>query len=261
MADYLFSYGDYTFPTGFYVASGDFSTDVPLTKIPRGDGAQVQPGYLEPVRLMVKGGLSAGVLPNIEVTSDGPVSDVRTAWDTLLAAMRSGRTSGLILTTEDDRHWVNARCSKCQPARTDPPSTDMLMVDLEFDLPDPYQYAASDLTDTWSSPSGTRTIVGSEGDASAAPVYTITLAAIGAVDLMLTNTTTGVYFTLAGAPAQTVILVDTLNEAVTYGDGTDAMWLFEGQFPLLLPGNNVISISETGETVSSVVTTWTPRWG
>lgn len=255
MAHRVFKYGSYTFPNQFTVAQDDLPVFVPQARIPRRDGAHVLSGTQDAKRLSVRGGFYKGPL--------APTLDVRGSLDALRTALRAYPDGIDTLQVYDDRYY---RCVQAVDYVDNyNPNGIFRMVDVAFAflLPDPFQYALSPTSDSWtvSASNQTRTITPT-GGAPSLPTLRVTVGGSGSETIAFTisNETTGESFTLAGdVNAGDVIEVDSLLHTVEIS-GTNKLDLFDGQFPSLLVGGNILREVYSASSITSIQTVYRNRW-
>ncbi|MHB0913992.1 MAG: phage distal tail protein [Armatimonadota bacterium] len=245
MATYTLKLGTYTFPSTFHPSSVPGNSRVATEQIPRGDGVRVGAQYAAEKNISVRGMLRA----------DSPTS-LRTAMDSLLAAVNGGRQK---LYLWDDRFIWATKVG----LTTDYDETSFkryCFVSVEFLCDSPFWEAETESTDTWSSPSGTHNItVG--GNAYTKPDIEITFSTAGTVNLELSIGSLN--FTLEGSVgAGETIVVDCGDETVELATfDFDYMSMFDLSFVKLVPGVNVLSLTDGGTaTISKIVVRWRNRW-
>lgn len=244
---YSLKFGTYTFPVGMYPADNNLPSVAPSSKHPRLDGGRVLPASLAVKQISLKGGVVAGT-----------GQSARTIVDGMKAALFGQQPANF--THQSDRYWRNVYCRDFKDGH---PGTHYDRIDdIEADLiaGDPFQYEfasnALAMIPTGTVVSGTAT---AGGNAYAKPAISFTaLSAFFA--LTLYNDTTAETFTLAGNCAVgDVCVVDCLNETVTIA-GVNRMDLFEGLFPRLLVGANVIRSVYSASTLTAIACVWSNRW-
>lgn len=133
---------------------------------------------------------------------------------------------------------------------------------IEFVIDDPYWYSPTPETDsqtvgavnllTWT--------VANDGKARTPPVIELvrTSAANDQADVLITNTTTGLYMKWAGTFINgSKLIFDTVNKRVTSAGG-NGLNNFTGTFLLLEPGNNNLRYDGPGN--ATILTTWQERF-
>lgn len=245
-------FGDYEFANTFHPADDSLEWASAAGKLPRQHGGRALDFYLQPRRLLVRGG---------EIKGPFDSSDLRTRVDAIRAALGAAPQN---LQFESDRYWRDVRVEYFRnpygPTHYCRIAAEM---EVSFLARDPFQYAIMGSSDTWSSPTtGATNTITVGGNTSARPIFTITVGGSGPVtiDWTLENTTTGEEFTLSGSlTGGAVIVVDCLDMTVMSGS-TDEISMFDGVFPSMALGDNTFQVTIDSGTITSIVTTWRSRW-
>jgi len=243
---YQLKYGSYTFPRGMYPSDNNVPSTVPQSKHPRLDGGRILTPTLGLKLITVKGGIVAPA-----------GTSARTIVDGMKAAVLQGPAN---LTFQSDRYWRNVVCRDFKDGH---PGTHYDRIDdIEIDLitGDPFQYETATqtlaLTPSSTTVSGTATAA---GNAYSKPVISFTAASTN-LNLSCYNDTTAESFTLVGTVVSgDVVIVDCLNETVTIA-GVDKMSFFEGTFPRLSVGGNIIRATYLSSALSAISVAWANRW-
>lgn len=225
--------------------------------VPRSNIAAARDGLLSPRPILAR-----GIIGGTGWTSR---DDLRTAEDAFKYAMRPGYR---MLYRDSDRY-----CMAEVKSLTLPGDSGLLFIpfSLRFEASDPYWYATTEDSDTWAAPVTLDThSVTNGGSATAAPKFTFTFGSTATLALTLTDTSLDSpdnSFTLATPTAVTsgdILEVDCLNQTVIYTPvaGTPAYRsdFFDGTFFELDPGANLLSLTFTGPTLTSVVSAWRKRY-
>jgi hypothetical protein len=248
-ATYSLKLGSYSFPSTFHPSSVPVDSRLGSIEVPRYDGIAVGTAYLGAKTITVRGMLRAAT-PTL----------LRDAMDALLLAVNSGRQK---LYVWDDRYiWANKT-----GLSTDYDETSFkryCFVSIDFLCDSPFWESETESSDTWSSPTdATHQHITVGGNVYCLPVFYITAAASGTLDMALLQNATGDYFTLDGqVNAGDVIVVDCGEESVELQPSSaDYMSMFDYEFFRLLPNAvNQISLTTSGVAITSIVTKWRNRW-
>lgn len=245
---YQLRFGSYDFPSTFSVAEMPSNRVVPLLKLPRADGARALRGYFDGKRIKLRGGFTSSGIANC--------SNVRDALDALKLALAAGPAN---FTTESDRFFRNCQAENYADSYDPADWGRIVMVSFDLVAGDPYAYDVTPVTVNLVTTSGVVASVG--GNARPAPQISLTMGTTGPCSFLVTNTTSGESFTLAGTVASgDVIVIDSLEEIVTIS-GVDRMDLFDGTWLSLLAGaSNTITVTITTGTITARSLTYNNRW-
>ena len=251
----MITFGTYTFPAGFYPAAEPLSHVLPHAKQPRTDGGRTVRGSLDGKKLSVVGGFIKGPLGN----STNVNADLDTMKRNLLANAPASLYYG-----RADRYYRNVSLEGELGISYDPTGFGRIAnVQVNFLAGDPFAYATSTNTDTWTVTSSGQTHgITTGGTAYQQPTFSITVGGAGAqpITYTLTNTGTGKAFTLNGnVTGGDVIVVDTLNQTVTIA-GVDKMSLFDGQWIELRVGTDTVQETYGATAITQIVTSWQDRY-
>ena len=241
---YALTFGGYTLPATFYVASAPTDRQVTITKLPRRDGARLQTAGQTHKKFTVQGGIVASSPGNL-----------RPLLDALQAALASGPAN---FATESDRYYRNCYVQNYSDSYGGTGWN--YIADCRFDViaGDPFSYSTTTTTVPTTITGTPQTFsVTNSGTAPALPQIALTTSGT-TLALTLTNTTTGQACTITGTVSSgAVIVIDGLNETVTIG-GVDYTALFDGVFLSLANGTN--SLTLTGANISNVTVSWQNRY-
>jgi phage-related protein len=249
MANYNLKFGSYQFPSTFYPASVPSDSRIDTAEIPRRDGVVASDARLKEKVVTVRGFIRA----------DTPDA-LRLAMDYMLGSINYGRQK---LYLWDDRYiWAQK-----QSFTTDYDPTSFkryCAVSIDFLSDTALWEADTESSDTWSSPAnGATHDIAVGGTAYTEPVFEITAAATGTLDIELSIGDS--VFTLSGeVNAGDVLVVDCGDQTVTLDlDDSDYMSMFDMVF-LRLTGNATNTLKYTqyegSAGVSQIVTKWRDRW-
>lgn len=219
-----------------------------VTPIPRSDVSRAQDGQLGPRRITARGVIGPD--------GGGTRDDLRTIEDAFSWAHRPGyralyRDSDRFLLAEVRRLTLGAD-----------EGLSWMPFSVEWEAADPFWYATAADSDTWNTPAGGNTRdLDNEGSATALPIFTITVSATGNLTLTLTNSTTGKSCGVAALPVTSgqVLVIDCAAQTVKLA-GTNKLSYFSGNFFVLDPGTNTLTLALSGVTLSSIASAWTKRW-
>ncbi len=248
----LIKFGSYAFLGTWYPTKDERNSVATVTQLPRGDGAVTLPPKRGPGRISIAGGFHQ---------HEAGATDLQSTVDALIAALESGPAN---LQLDSNRYWRMAQKNQTILSYDPTMYGDLVTGEIEFDLPDPFQYAIAASSDTWGgfgSGANSHTLTSGTGTAYALPAIGLTFGAAAATNLSFANSTSGESFTLIGTPTGTQITIDCLNKTVTDQAGVDNMFLFDGQFPRLLVGANALVLTlNSGQAPTQVRTSWNARW-
>lgn len=232
----------------------DYQVRQAVASIPRSHRARNRAGFSAPRAIRATGRIGL----NTWQTRD----DLRAAEDAFQSAhLPLGLAVSYQKLYRDTDRYIQA-----ETARLTWGDTGLLWKDftVEWVCPDPFWYAtAAEATDTWAAPAtgGTRTITNG-GSVFTHPIFTITMNSGGTLALSLTNTSIADHrsFSLNGTVGGgDVIGVDCDAQTVTL-NGSNKMSFLSGSFFRLAPGANVLTLSLSGPTLTSILTNFTKRW-
>jgi phage-related protein len=245
---YIPTFGSYALPVTLYPIQEPGEAGISVAKLARTTGARASTRLLTEKVIRLEGGL---------VESAG--ASLRTQIDALKAGLQGEQS----LSFEADRLWRKAQMRDFEVNYEGTGYARFARVRLSFVTPDPYQYAASDTTNSRTITASGQTLnTTNAGNAPAAPVLSLTVGGSGAVTLSCTvlNNTTGESFTLNGSvTGGEVILIDTLEQSITIS-GVDKTALFDGLFPSLEVGSNTFQVNYTAGTISNLSLSHKARW-
>lgn len=228
----------------------DPSTRGEALRVPRSNRAREVDGYLGP-RVVVLEGIARGSTASL----------FRTAKNDLLRTLNP--TRGYANFTLDDDRYLRCR-PLALPSLVESGRNDgWASWSARLQAADPYWYATSATTDSWSMPAqgDTKALTGNAGTEPAQPTVTVTAASTGTMALVLTNGANSDALRLDGeVTAGDVIAVNTLAQTVTL-NGSNARSLMSGDWLSLEPGANTLTLTTlAGVTLTSIVLSWRFRW-
>ena len=217
--------------------------------VPRGDIARAQDGLLGPRQISIRG--------IIGPDGGGSREQLRTLTDAFGWALRPGYRQLL----RDTDRYVTAEVRRLTLGADE--GFSWVPFTAEFEAADPYWYATLESEPpAWDEPANGGThVVANGGSATAAPIFTITVAATGELTLTLTNAANGQAFTLNALPVTSgqELVIDCGAQTVKLA-GANRLRYFTGAFPLLHPGSNTLGLSLPGGSLTSISTIWRQRW-
>ncbi|MES2459872.1 MAG: hypothetical protein V4671_04755 [Armatimonadota bacterium] len=243
------SFAGYDFPSTFRPADVNDSQDTGAQPRPRAAGSVSQRGRREATRLLVFG----------ELVANSP-DELRTKIRVVKAAAFSGK--GDLYFGRDDEYYRDAQCKSWGESNEQGKLFGVFAsLSLEWEAADhPYPYSTNVLSPVLS-PGGS-TITGS-GEATALPIWTITIGSGGTGPLTLHNAANGQTALLdpgtGGFAGGEVIVLKRDGYTVTR-NGVASFGLLKLRIPTIEPGSNAITLTAGGTaTVASLTVSYAPR--
>lgn len=250
----LWQFGNYLYTARNTVLS--FAKEVEaksrFAETPGRHGQYSQGGLYAPRKVTI----SAHLIPQ-------PGDDFETLRDALCSAHAPGGYQ-ILYTGRDDR-YLKAEVVGFKETSPDVYPTS-LRWEAQFVASDPFTYSALTYTGTLSGGADDEMVAGS---APTLPLITLSPTTNTAGTIMVTNQTTGKFFTVATPIPFTsgtlpVAKVDCFTGTVTDANGVDLTYLFAGQFFELVPGLNHITVSQVAggsqTTVVNAGLAYRARW-
>jgi predicted phage tail component-like protein len=194
---------------------------------------------------------------------------LRSARRAALAALATwadtSTAAALVIGDEPDRYWLAKLSNPGDPVEV----IDWAKVSLEFRA-GPYALATAVSTATWTATDGTPHTLTLPDDVEAYPVFEVTAATATASFTLTVGATTLVYGTAQTAGA--TVTVSSVAYMVTTGPNADtdlvgyfdtadvSMAAVSGDFPVLAPGANSVTIDTPAGQSATVTVTWRRRY-
>lgn len=255
MANWRLRFGSYDLPVGFHPVGLEGAEDIAAQELPRMPGAVTQTGRIRPKIITIAGGWGG---------------DTLTDWDTALDAIMANLTgTGDLWLGRDDRFFKDAQY--LNHALSTPADGRlwgrMGLLSITFQAARfPVSFDSASNTPTLSNTGGTVNYDSAKGSSDTWPVWTITVNASGTGAINLANTTTGESCTIqnpAGnfASSDVIALCGLPGAQVATLNGVTTPGLFTRRIPRLQPGNNTITLSDSGTlTITSLTCAYPGRW-
>jgi len=166
-------------------------------------------------------------------------ADIESKLDSIKAVLNQRMSKKLILSTLSDRYWM----ARFQGLSGSYPSPTMFRGTLSFTCFDPFAYAVTESDDTYDLDADPKVItVTSEGSADSEPILYLKAGEAWDASVSISNAGIGMVFEYSGAIADGHTLIINCQSWYVSLDGSTAMADISGQFPVLKPGANSISV-------------------
>lgn len=255
MASWRLRFGSYDLPEGFTPVSITGGEDIAPSPLPRMAGAATQTGRVRERQIVLQGGWSASSLDNWETTRS--------------AILNACRGTGDLWIGRDDRYYKDAQLVDWSQGT---PADGRLWAQLGtlqlvfLAAKHPILFDAATNTPSLSNTGGTVNYDSAKGDADTYPTWTITVNAGGTGVITLANSTTGETCTIQKpggnfSSSDVIVLCGLPHAQVATLNGVSTPGLFKRRIPRLQPGNNTITLSDSGSlTITSLACSYPGRW-
>ncbi len=170
-------------------------------------------------------------------------TDVESKLDSIKAVLNRRKDARLILSTSSDRYWM-ARFIDLSGAWSGP---QLFWGSIAFICHDPFAYAVTETDATHNIDSDPKEIsLTVAGSADALPVFVLAAGEAWDSTLTLLNAVNGMEFTWADSMSSGEQLAIDCRSWYASLEGSSAMSGAGGQFPVLSPGSNLISVAGFG---------------
>ena len=170
-------------------------------------------------------------------------ADVESKLDSIKAVLNYRRDGRLILSTSSDRYWI-ARFSDLSGMWSGPL---LFSGTITFICHDPFAYAVTETNAVYDIDADPKELsLTVAGSADADPVFVLTAGEAWDSSLTLLNAVNGMEFTWADAMTSGQRLTIDCRTWYASLEGSAAMTGAGGQFPVLKPGSNLISVTGFG---------------
>jgi phage-related protein len=226
-------------------AGGDTPTDIAEQEAPREDGSISQSTRLQSRIFQVQGEITAATADALQVI-----------YDAMKAACSKGVPTQLWY-GRDDRYCLAQRLSWTDDADNGTTYGLIWNIRIGFKAVKPFEYAVSPTTVTLTTSGGT---ISPGGNATAEPLFSVTIGTGGVGNVTITNSTTGESFVIAGTFSSGDVITVNRDGYLPQLNGVANWSILSGRIPMLSVGSNTIVASATTVTISALSVTYTSRY-